>query len=317
MTAGIYLAGIAVSIIVVSSLFLNFLWNKGEKAVGEVIASRRKRKSLADLPDVIRRALEQKERPRQARWLETWNDYASSRLAKTGWKVSSYALFNITVILGIAALTLGAIVFKNIAITTVIALSCMSLPIQLLNWAAQKYDRMLVEQMPLAIQTFVAEYESVKNIREALNRTAQSTGYPLKKTLDQCLRDLAASRVPQEAFKKLAASINNDYGKLWAQMLLAATEDQTVVKMMPQLALRLSSQKMLEYKNSAELSGERKVGILLNILILPCFFIIQFIFPDTREFFTTQPLGKIVVMLMFLSVSIGLALDQILRRVEV
>lgn len=302
---------------IMTTLILNSLWGAGEKVAGKIAAARRRNRNLASLPDVIRKALEQREKPRQARWLETWNDYASSRLAKTGWKVSSYALFNLTVILGIAAITIGAIVFKNIAITTVVAMSCMSLPIQILNWAAQKYDRKLVEQIPLAIQTFVAEYEGVKNIREALNRTAQSTGYPLKKCLEQCMRDLAASRVPQDAFKKLAASISNDYGKLWAQMLLAATEDQTVVKMMPQLALRLSSQKMLEYKNSAELSGERKVGILLNILVLPCFFLVQIIFPDTREFFVTQPLGKIVVMFMFLSVSIGIALDQVLRRVEI
>lgn len=313
----IYLAGIAISFVTVAALILNAIWDTGERAAKKIIVRQKRASNLASLPEAIRKALEQREKPRQARWLESWNNYTTAKLAKTGWKISSYALFNLTVVLGLAGITLGAIVFKNIAITTVVAMSLMSLPVQVLNYVAQRYDKKMAEQMPLAIQTFVAEYEGVKNIREALSRTAKSTGYPLRKCLDQCIRDLAASRIPDEAFKKMALSINNDYGKLWAQMLLASTEDQTVVKMMPKLALRLSTQKMLEYKNSAELSGERKVGILLNILMLPCFILTQFIFPDAREFFTTQTLGKVVIMFMFLSVSVGIALDQLLRRVDV
>lgn len=313
----LYLAGIAVSFVTMAALVINTIWNAGERAAKKVIVRQKRASNLASLPEAIRKALEQREKPRQARWLESWNDYTTAKLAKAGWKISSYALFNLTIVLGLAGITLGAIVFKNIAITTVVAMSLMSLPVQALNYVVQRYDRRMAEQMPLAIQTFVAEYEGVKNIREALSRTAKSAGHPLRKCLDQCTRDLAASRIPDEAFKKMALSINNDYGKLWAQMLLASTEDQTVVKMMPKLALRLSTQKMLEYKNSAELSGERKVGILLNILMLPCFILTQFIFPDAREFFATQTLGKVIIMLMFLSVSIGIALDQLLRRVDV
>lgn len=311
-----YLAGIALAAGTLSYVLLNRLLSAAETAVGTLQSRRRREHFLSSLPEAIRRAVEQKHKPHQPGWLEGWNQYASGRLAKTGWKISSYALFNLMVILAIAGITTGAILFRNIAISTVIAMCLASLPVQLLNWAVQKYDKKLVEQVPLAIQMFVAEFQAVKNLREALERTARSTGDPLRKHLEQCVRDLATGKRPYEAFRGLAESVDNDYVRVWAQMLIAASEDQTVVRTMPQLAVRVSSQKMLEYKNAAELSGERKVGILLNLLVFPGFIAVQLLFPDSRGFFSTT-LGKLVVMTMFVSVSVGIALDLLLRRVEV
>jgi len=310
------LAGIALAAGGLSYMALNRLLSTIEVAVSAFQNRRKREHFLSSLPEAIRRAVEEKQKPQQPRWLEGWNQYAASRLAKAGWKISSYALFNLMVVLAIAGITAGAILFRNIAISTVIAMCLASLPVQLLNWAVQNYDKKLVEQVPLAIQMFVAEFQTVKNLREALERTARSTGNPLRKHLEQCVRELATGKRPHEAFRKLAESVDNDYVRVWAQMLIAASEDQTVVKTMPQLAVRVSSQKMLEYKNTAELSGERKVGILLNLLVFPGFIITQLIFPDSRGFFSTA-LGKLVVMLMFVSVSVGIALDLLLRRVEI
>ena len=98
-------------------------------------------------------------------------------------------------------------------------------------------------------------------------------------------------------------------------MLLAASEDMTVVKVMPRLINRLSEQRLLLQKNSTDLSGEKRVGVILNALILPGFMLTQILFPASIEFYSTT-VGRLVIMCVFLSVVAYLTLDRVLRRVD-
>jgi len=304
----VYLLGFALPCTVVAAYVLETIWRVGENVQKKAQASRRRKEILTSLPDVVRRAHERQNKGRLYNYLD-------SQMKRSGWKISPVALIALSAMLTIAGATAGLFLLKNVAVALTAVMILVFLPLLMLNWAVQKHENRVLEQLPTAIQMFSIEFEMTKNVSEALLKTSESVGEPLKKHLVQCAKDLVAGRAPVLALEKLSGNLNCEYGALWAKLLLAATEDSTVMKMMPRLIERLNEQRLLTQKNLTGLSAPRRLGILLNILLIPGFIIVQVIFPDTLSFYS-EPLGRAVIVVSLLSVAMGIALDQVLRKVS-
>jgi len=63
------------------------------------------------------------------------------------------------------------------------------------------------------------------------------------------------------------------------------------------------------------LSGEKKIGIMLNMMILPGFILVQIFFPDTLSFFSTT-FGRVAILLVFISLLAGIILDRFQKNVN-
>lgn len=245
-----------------------------------------------------------------------WEGYIDSQLKRTGWNVRPAAVMSLSVTLAMAGAAVGIVLLKDAAMAITLAVVMVFIPMLVLNWAVQKYEQKKLEHLPTAVQLFVVEFEMCKNVGEALMKASQGVRNPLRSYMENCAKELAAGRPPKVAFKNFAAGLDCEYGRLWAQMLLAGSEDATVVKLMPRLISRLSGQRMLMQKNLTELSGIKRIGTILNLLVVPGFVAVQVMFPDTMGFFST-PLGKAVVVILILSVIVGILLDQALKKVEI
>lgn len=308
----LYLVVVLVSLTVVTGLVLETTWESGEKAYGSIRRRRNRRALMAALPEVVKEAVVSREK---TKWLPAWHRYVGQQLEKSDWHIQPAVFVVISVGLALLGVTVAYAVSKDVFVAMTAAVMLVFLPFSLLNMAVQRRTQEILEQLPTAVQLFAVEFEMSKNVKEALMRSSEGVGDPLRKYLRECAASLGAGKRPRDAFRKLADDLNCEYGRLWTQMLFAATEDASVVKMVPRLTDRLSKQRLLMQKNITELSGERRIGILLNILVLPGFVAVQAFFPDSIEFFST-PFGKLAIIFIFLSVVIGIMLDQLLSKVD-
>ncbi len=313
----LYLLGISLPFITLFLMIVNIISNIFGSTKQKTIAKRKRQRMLEQLPDVVRQSFEagQPTAKGTSRLLKNWHKLLSQKIKKTGWKVRPFTFMALSFMLAMFGLTVGMLFFEDIVMTIAIVAVLNFFPYLILNWAAQKQEQKVMNQLSVAIQLFAVEFEMNSDIREAMLKASRGVKKPLSQILERSAQELAASKRPKDVFVKLSNRLNNEHGRMWAQMLLASTQDITVVKLMPRLVSMLGGQRLLQQKNVLQLSGERRIGIILNMLIIPGFIFTQLKFPTTVEFYST-PFGRIVIIIIFLSYAIGIALDQLLRRVE-
>lgn len=307
----LYFAATAASLAFVVMAGLEAILRLQERLGRQVRERRRRRSLLASLPEVVQRVAAEG-RGGRLRW---WDDYVGPRIAAAGWSVRPAALLGATV--GLAAFGTGLALWlsRDIFVAAASAVAVFLVPLSYLNLAVQKHEQRILEQLPVAIQLFAVEFEAAKSVREAMLKASEGVDNPLRQYMRRCAYDLAAGRHPGETMRRFARSLGCSYGRLWARLLLAATHDATVVRLMPRLTERLSGQRLLMEKNLVGLAGERRIGLILNFLVLPGLVFTRVAFPDSVGFFST-PLGRLCIINIFLSVVVGIALDQLLQRVE-
>lgn len=270
------------------------------------VAARRMRKNLlASLPEILQR----NGSPARA---GAWG-HLDKRLSKAGFRREPFLA--VSAGLAISGAVLGFILMRDLGISLLLSVGSVFLSLLALDWAMEKRERKILDQMPVAIQLFSVEYDTTKSVEEAMARAAKGVGEPLRGYMEQCAKDLKSGKSLKNALDDFAENVGNSYGRLWSRMLLAAAGDMTVVKVMPRLIERLSKQKLLQQKNMTELSGTRRIAGILNVLVIPCFILVQVLFPESSGFFN-EPLGRVVVAVFLLSLCVGIMLDRLLQKVD-
>lgn len=303
----VYLLGLALPFAVMVFLVLDAASKAAGKLGKKLDAEKRRREMLATLPEVFVRAQVSQKSPFQG--------YFEGQLKRAGWKISPQAFLAIAAILGFLGVAAGAFLLKSAAAAVATAIVAILIPFLALNWAVQRYEQKLIEQLPTAVHLFSVEHEAARSVPRALARASEGVGSPLSGYIAKCARDLEAGKRPKDVLERFCADLGCEYGRLWARLLLASYEDSTVVKLLPRLIGRLHQQRLLIQKNLTELSWVRRLGIILNVLAVPGFFLTQLFFPDSAGFYA-QPVGRVVIIVLFLSVAAGIFLDYTLRKVE-
>ncbi|MBM7854940.1 Flp pilus assembly protein TadB [Desulfohalotomaculum tongense] len=304
---------IFISFTVLLILTLNLFLSMAGATVNKVLLWKKERDRILAMPEVARNLYVPKN---SIRLLNAYSNRIDKGLSNTGFNISTYKYMLITVIMPLVGTFLVYFIFQDILMSVTALVLFIILPLMYLNRATRKHKRKINEQLPAALQLFGVEFELTRNLRESLARAAEGVSNPLRKHIIKCVNDLNASKAPKRAFERFAANINNEYGKLWAQLLYAATKDANIIKVLPRIVRKLNMHRLLIEKNITQLSGERRIGIILNMLIIPGFFIVLNIFPDTTLEFYNRPFGRIIILLAFLSFTVGLILDNVLKKVN-
>lgn len=307
-----FLAGIVLTASTIIAIIVDGLYNIGKQLNRRAVAKRNRRTAIASLPAVAKRAVAARKR---SSFLSTWNDYTEKQITRAGLKIRPAQLTIIAALLVCLGTPFLYFLSKDLILTFVTGLVLASIPILYLNNAVQRHYFKINEQLPVAIQLFTVEFEIAKSIPESLMRCSKGVETPLSKYIEQCASELMAGKNPRDVFQKFADNLGCEYGRLWTQMLLASTEDSTTVKIMPRLITRLSGQRILQQSNVKELAGIKRIGTILNILVVPALLVVLVNFPGASELYT-MPIGKIIIIVAFMSLPLGVLLDQILRKVD-
>lgn len=299
----VYLICVALSCAAAVILFLD--WVSGGIS-GRIAARRLRRDLLASLPEILQRS-------GSATNVSSGWGYLDNRVRKAGFRPEPFLA--ISAALAVSGAAVGFVLLKDLGVSLILSVGSVFVALLALDWAIEKRERKVLDQLPAAIQLFAVEYDVTKSVEEAMARAAKGVGDPLRGYMDQCARDLMSGKSLKNVLNDFAENVGCAYGRLWAQMLLAASGDMTVVKVMPRLIERLSKQKLLQQKNMTELSGARRIAGILNILVIPCFILVQVLFPKSAGFFN-EPLGRVVIAIFLMSLCVGIMLDRLLQKVD-
>lgn len=309
MNAYTIIAGIAIAICVAMILFI----------ILGIIQQIREKKRLQKLTQYYFEGIDYLSNAEKAlgsrKYIGSTINNFKRKMERANLKFKPVTIIALLLVLGIFGIMIGQYLLNDFSVGILIALILVYIPYSVLNWLIHRREQKTYDELPMAMQLYSIEYEMTKNMQEAFTRTLQSVGEPLNGYLKECINGLAVLKDPEIIFQNLANNLNCEIGRIWCKTLLASVQNTSIVRLMPALIAQLNNYRLLNEKNKANLSGMRRIGMILNILIVPGFITTQLFFPTSREFFT-QPLGRFVIILIFLSLLVGVGLDQILRRVD-
>lgn len=249
-------------------------------------------------------------------WLQRWLSETIYRAKKAGVKISPRRYLVLMLFGALAGFTLGVVVLNNIPAACLIGLAAYLIPDRLIVGRLQAIKFKKIEQLGAAVRVFAAEFSDTPQVPRALAATARRIPDPLGSVLRHAEREFVAGKRPDEVCMYLMKELDFEYGRMFIQLLRIAWDDAAVKPLFSRLAARISGVQSLIKKNTAGLSYNRMLGLLVNAMILPVVLVMCYLIPETGFFLTQHPAGRFLVCLGFVSVLGGLVLDKLLSEVE-
>lgn len=249
--------------------------------------------------------------PQVRHWLKAVEEKIES--SGTRLNLHWYLVFLVLGVLG--GLVFGIGVLHNVPAAVFLAVGGYLLPERILISREEARQQRMVEQLGGAARIFAGEFAETPQLRKALSETARRMPEPLGQILRRADTELLAGKSVNEVTASIAASIKNEYGQMFAQLLREAENSASVRPLFSRLALRIASQQELIKKNRSQLAGVRILGLLLNALLVPAYLIVSYLVPEANEFLISHAMGKLIVCVCCASVVTGVILDKVLSRV--
>lgn len=276
------------------------------------------RRNFGRQPDAVRRMLGQWQQPDEKlpAWAAAWLGGLSYRLDRAGVRlpVGRYALG--LVFASVLGFTVGVVFLRNLPAAVVLGATAFMAPESVVLGRLQARRNRLVDQLGAAVRIFAAEFQDTPQVPRALAQTAARVPAPLGRVFGRASRDLIVGRDQDEVLGRMMTDLDFEYGRMFVQLLRLAAADAAARPLFSRLAVRISSLQALAQKNRAETAQGRWLAIGVNLLTLPVFFLVQTLVPNADYFLKFHPLGRVLVLMVFLSLLVGLIMDRILNEVE-
>ncbi|NSW83998.1 MAG: type II secretion system F family protein [Syntrophothermus sp.] len=243
--------------------------------------------------------------------LQKWVDRVHSEMRVSFLERRSVLEAAIMIVLALAGFGVGVVYLKNITAGIIMAAGGIAVPEQMINMREQARREKILEQMGAMVRIFAAEFSETPHVLKALGVTAGKMPPPTGDILRQAYRDMTSGMSPDEALLRLARGLDNEYGRMFVQLLRLALEDEAVKPLFNRLALRLTTQQDLLQKNRVEMSYDRMVSLIMNLAIVPAFIFVHQLVPEAREFFVSSIWGRLIVSVSAASVVGGAFLDRL------
>lgn len=218
----------------------------------------------------------------------------------------------LVVVLSLAGLWFGFFHLQNPVAGLLLGLCGVLLPEQVWYYRERSYREKILEQLGAAVRVFAAEYSDTPHMVRALIAAAEKLPDPIGKILRKAGKDLVAGKDRDDVLIELGRKLDSEYGRMFVQLLRLSAEDEAVKPLFSHLAARLAGQQNLIRKNRVELAADRLVSLTLNASVIPLYFLMRRVVPESGEFFIATAAGKMIVALCIGSVVAGMLLDRLI-----
>ena len=246
--------------------------------------------------------------------LQKWVERAQKGLSGPRFLKRGPVFFIIAGTLSTAGFFFGIISMNNPAAAVMLAIAGIVFPEQVFYNREQLRREKILEQMGSAVRVFAEEYSETPHTAKALGVTADKMPNPIGGILKNAYKGLTSGKHHDDVLIDLGRELDNEYGKMFVQILRLSFEDQAVKPLFRKLANRISGQQALIQKNKTELTADRILSVVLNLAIVPAYFIIQSYTSDANVFFTTTLAGKILVTLCIASAVCAAVVDRLANK---
>lgn len=289
------------------------------KSAAEKIKIEPRRDGVDRIPLAVQRMMAQRTEETEGLppWAKNWLNTVSRRLERAGVKIPVGRYLAGVFLAAAAGVIVGIGYLDNFPAAAVLAAAAFFVPDSLLVGRIQRERQKMINQLGSTVRLFAAEFADTPQVLRALSRTAANVPPPLGKVLQRAVNDLTSGQDKDEVLARLMRELDFEYGKMFVQLLRIAWEDAAVRPLFSRLAVRIAGLQELIQKNQAQVFSGRWVAMLVNIMVVPMFFIVRWLVPGAEDFLTAHPVGRIIVFLSFTSVLVGLLLDRVLTEVDV
>lgn len=249
-------------------------------------------------------------------WVNRFAEYANPRLSKAGWRLSPLLYLILIAIGGFFGFSFGAGWLNNPGAGIAFGIVAVLMPEELLERVLAHKEERLIKQLAPTVQFFYAEFTESRNVRSALDATAQRVPNPMKSLLMRTSWKLRSGASADEALAELGNELPTEYGRLFAQLLRAAWDDAAAGKMLPKLATRIVSQQTLIEKGRSAMAFQSLLGLAMNVMIVPAFLVVQWQINESFLYMTQTQMGKSVVTIAALSALVGIVMQRVIRGGE-
>lgn len=275
------------------------------------------RREREEMPLVLRRFLnKENEEDELPPWLKRWSERTSFMLKRSGVRIPVMRYLVGLLVGGVGGFVAGVILMKNLPAAVILALVIALAPDVVLIGRVQNRRNKIIEQLAAAVRILAAEFGDTPQVPRALSITARKVPSPLGDILRQADTDLAAGKSIDDVCLYLMQELDFEYGRMFVQLLRLAWDDAAVRPLFTRLAGRIANLQGLIYKNASGMAYGRFMGMLVNALILPEFLLMRSLVPETGYFLVYNPIGRLLVVVCFLSILVGMLLDRALSGVE-
>lgn len=249
-------------------------------------------------------------------WYENWIEEAGPRLSKAQLKITATKYTLIMFSCSVIGALIGLILLKNVTAAILLAVAAILIPDQFTFRRIEKLNQKYTAQLAVAARMLSAEFTNKPSVQQAMEAVANQLQEPLKSVFKRTADDLNAGLGPDVAFARMLKSLDFDLGREFVQALRVAYDEIAVRPMFSKLAVKINNVERLKKTNDNTLIWMKSMGILLNILVIPSYFFMSMIVPETNIYLTTTPIGKFIVSIVFMSMLIGLLLDRALQKID-
>lgn len=202
--------------------------------------------------------------------------------------------------------------FKNIAAGVIALVSAMLLMAQLFSHSAHSERRKLMKQLPAAIRIFASVFEDTGNFRLALDATANRTPDPIKRVFRVVIARLDSRKDAHSAFEPFERALGKGYATVLRQLFDEAYRSGTLtVQKFLRLSTQVENTLELELENAPDVSYSRVLGTFVYLGMFAMVFAALKVVPDGKVYLTDDPVGRVLMSLMFLAVTVGILADKI------
>lgn len=221
-------------------------------------------------------------------------------------------------VLGVIGFIVGSIWLNNVGAAIVICFLLILLPGKYLSRADIRKQERYAEQLSPAIRTFIVSLEQKGNVRIALNEIACKHPEPTKSLFQKALWRLDSGIQPSEALTIITREINLSHSKLFVQLILEAyNHGDSIIPQFSRLAGQVDTMHKLRIKNRELTEPGRWQNVFIHLLLLGIALMLLRLLPESEKYLTQEPIGRLIVLLSFISVLVGVIFDRIMSRVDV
>lgn len=248
--------------------------------------------------------------------IDKYVDDVERRLARSKVKFNARIFVLILTIFALLSFMFTLQHFKNFAAAVLVGIVVFSLPDYVLFLLQDRINRKVEDQIVVGIRVFTSEFLKSRNIDKSLAEASLRVKDPIGEYFAEAYNDLLMGYSFETVVSRMSVKNDNEYWKMFAQLLFQLRGDSTVISLFTELVNRVERNIEANRHNDASLSGERILALLMSLLPIPAYFIMKNMVPETTYFMQETTVGRFVLVFTFVSTLLFIYVDKYSRKVE-
>lgn len=248
--------------------------------------------------------------------LDKYISEMETRLQRSKLKFNARIFFFVVLIFSLLSFILTLQHFKNFAAAVLVAVVVYSLPDYVLFLIQDRINRKVEDQIVVGVRVFTSEFLKSRNIEKSLAEASQRVKDPVGEYFAEAYNDLLMGYTFETAVTRLTVKNDNEYWKMFTQLLFQLRNDSTVISLFTDLVNRIERNIEANRHNDASLSGERILALLMSMLPIPAYFLMRNMIPETTYFIQETTVGRFILIFTFVSTLLFIYVDKYSRKVE-